>query len=108
MKKDEFDFDYRDSLKNFAPLNEEEQKLLLFLCLNSLEELKEKYSTIRKNEKTRKAFIDGEMRTYDFISQVFTRSEWEDEIGIKQHKDFILNIAKKQLDEYLGSKDKGC
>ena len=106
MKKDEFDFDYRDSFKNFAPLNEEEQKLLLFLCLNSLEELKEKYPTIRKNEKSRKAFIDGQMRTYDFISQAFTKSAWEDEIGIKQHKDFILNIAKIQFEEYIGSKDK--
>lgn len=108
MEKEELDFDYREAMKNFAPISEEEQKMLLFLCLNSLEEFKEKYPTIRKNERTRKAFVDGQMSAYDMISHIFTKSEWQEEVGLKQDKDFIMNLAKKQYDEYLNSKDKGC
>lgn len=85
----------RRIMGSFVPMSEEEQKLLLFMCLDAYYELQDKYEKA-KMKKDRLA-IRVQMDTYDMIINLY----------ISGNREYILNTyTKKKYEEF--EKDDDC
>lgn len=89
------EFDHRDLIEKFEPLSEEEQKLLFWMILDSMEH----YATLPVKERDKKEVISV-YQTYQIFSSFFYASFVEKEMNIRL-KNVLLEDAKKQYEEYL-------
>lgn len=105
-------YDIKHLMDFFEPLTEEEQKLLLFMCLEAIEELREKLECAEKSKsksksKTYKAIIAIQIETYMMFTQILSHSKMLEQNGLEQVKDHIFKSVREEYRKLYDDEDEG-
>lgn len=90
-----------EAMDRFKPLDEEEQKDLLYICITSVEELYDKFEQAKKRNATEHELekIMIQAGAYRMIAEAFTENpEWMKSIGLRDC--FILKYARVARTKY--------
>lgn len=89
-------------IQYFEPLTIEEQKLLCFICLHTMDEFTEKFEQ-KKNDKESFKLV---FSTYEMIANLFTRSEFDKIMGKSLKNTLLHDYAKEEYERYLAEKER--
>lgn len=92
-------YDIKTLMDFFEPLTQEEQKLLLFMCIDTIEELKEKAERAEENKnisKTQKVIYAIQMETYMMFVQILSHSPMLEDMGLGQVKDHMFKSIREK------------
>ena len=90
-----------EAMDRFKPLDEEEQKDLLYICITSAVELYDKFEEAKKRKAKRPELekIMAQAQTYQMIAEALTdKPEWMKSIGLRDC--FILKYARVERTKY--------
>lgn len=102
-------YDIKYLMDFFEPLTQEEQKLLLFMCLDAIEDLREKLEYAEKNKrksKTYKTTIAVQIETYLMFAELLFHSKTLEQQGMEQLKDYLFKDVRKNIKHFMMKKMK--
>ncbi len=103
-------YDIKHLMDFFEPLTEEEQKLLLFMCLDAIEELREKLEYAEKDKRKSKAYktaVAIQIETYMMFVQILSHSKILEQTGREQLKDHLFKEMRKKYKALYEEEDEG-
>ena len=101
-------YDIKHLMEFFEPLTEEEQKLLLFLCLDAIEDLREKLEYAEKDKrksKTYKAVVAIQIETYLMFAEILSHSKILEQGGMEQMKDILFKEMREKYKKLYDEED---
>ena len=103
-------YDIKHLMEFFEPLTEEEQKLLLFMCLDAIEELREKLEYAEKDKRKSKAYktaVAIQIETYMMFIQILSHSKTLEQNGLEQVKDHIFKSVREEYRKLYDDEEAG-